>query len=152
MLTGGQSGADRAATDFAVAKRIAYGGWVPRGGWAEDFPTPPGVLAAYPGFTETTSADPAVRTIRNVDEADGLLVVSIGPTSSRGTALALSRAALQRKPLAAVDLQDPGTGWLEALVASLGPGSTLNIAGPRESEQPGIYEAARQFFDEHLVG
>ena len=48
---GGQTGADRAAVDFAIAWNIPYGGWVPLGGWAEDAPLPPGVLQQYPNFT-----------------------------------------------------------------------------------------------------
>jgi hypothetical protein len=148
VLTGGQTGADRAATDFALESGLAYGGWVPRGGWAEDFPLPPGVLATYPGFTAAASGDPAERTIRNVDDADGLLVVSFGPVTSHGTQLALARAPQRPKPLASIDLQLGDAGErLAKLAASLGPGCTLNVAGPRESEQPGIYAATRQFLD-----
>ena len=150
MLTGGQTGADRAAADFALENGIAYGGWVPHGGWAEDFPVPPGVLAAYPAFSEAASGDPAVRTIRNVDDADGLLVVSLGPISSRGTQLAVARAKERRTPADAVDLLHGNAGGrLAALVASLGAGCTLTVAGPRESEEPGIYAATRRFFDAH---
>jgi hypothetical protein len=148
VLTGGQTGVDRAATDFALARGIAYGGWVPHGGWAEDFPAPPGVLAAYPNFTESPSADPAVRTARNVDDADGVLVVSIGAATSPGSALALARAGQQRKPLAVVDvLSGDARARLGALVELLDPGYALNIAGPRESEQPGVYAAVRRFLD-----
>jgi hypothetical protein len=151
VLTGGQSGADRAATDAALACGIAYGGWVPRGGWAEDFPTPPGVLVAYPDFTESPSEDLAVRTVRNVDDADGLLVVWIAPGTSRGSDLALGRAVQLGKPLATIDVRSDEAGsQLEALLARLGPHCTLNIAGPRESEQPGIYAAARRFFEANL--
>ena len=45
VTSGGQSGVDRAALDAAIACGIDYGGWCPRGGWAEDFPSPPGVLS-----------------------------------------------------------------------------------------------------------
>ena len=45
IISGGQSGVDRAALDAAVALAVPYAGWCPRGGWAEDFPEPPGVLA-----------------------------------------------------------------------------------------------------------
>ena len=150
VLTGGQSGADRAATDFALAHGIAYGGWVPKGGGAEDFSTPPGVLATYPCFTETASADPAVRTVRNVDDADAVLVVSQGAIASRGTVLALERAEFLRKPWVAIDLRSGHAPTrFEAFVTSLRPGCALNVAGPRESEQPGIYAASRQFLDAH---
>ena len=151
VLTGGQSGVDRAATDVAIACGVAYGGWVPRGGWAEDFPTPPGLLAAYPAFTETPSDDPAVRTIYNVDDADGLLVLTLGSFGSPGTALALARAAQRAIPSASIDVRRAAAGRLLGdLAASLPPASTLNVAGPRESEEPGIYASVRRFLEAHV--
>ena len=48
IISGGQSGVDRAALDVAIARGIAYGGWCPKGGWAEDLAVPPGLLARYP--------------------------------------------------------------------------------------------------------
>ena len=44
IRTGGQSGVDRAALDFAIEHNIPYCGWCPKGGWAEDYPDPPGLL------------------------------------------------------------------------------------------------------------
>jgi hypothetical protein len=72
LLSGGQSGVDRAVLDVALARGIAYGGWCPKGGWAEDFPKPPGVLAKYPQLAETPLVDPAQRTEWNVRDADAL--------------------------------------------------------------------------------
>ena len=48
LLSGGQSGVDRAVLDVAVERGIDYGGWCPKDGWAEDLPKPPGLLAKYP--------------------------------------------------------------------------------------------------------
>src|ERR1700689_520924 len=59
LLSGGQSGVDRAVLDVAIGRGIAYGGWCPKGGWAEDLPVPPGLLARYPMLKETPLADPA---------------------------------------------------------------------------------------------
>ena len=70
LLSGGQSGVDRAVLDVALARGIAYGGWCPKGGWAEDCPTPPGLLTKYPRLKETPLADPAQRTEWNVRDAD----------------------------------------------------------------------------------
>jgi hypothetical protein len=53
LISGGQSGVDRAVLDVALERGIGYGGWCPKGGWAEDFPEPPGVLANYPLLKET---------------------------------------------------------------------------------------------------
>lgn len=148
VVSGGQSGVDRAATDVAIAHGIPYGGWVPRGGWAEDLPDPPGVLADYPAFRATDSADPAVRTRRNVVDADAVLVVSLGPLDSPGTALTCASASARGLALAMVELpvvaEDAALG---VLAASLPRGATLLVAGPRESEQPGVYDAARAFLE-----
>ena len=73
IVSGGQTGVDRAALDAAIARGIAYGGWCPQGGWAEDCPEPPGVLARYPLLRETPSADPAQRTEWNVRDSDASL-------------------------------------------------------------------------------
>ena len=55
LLSGGQSGVDRAVLDAAVERSIDYGGWCPKDGWAEDLPKPPGLLAKYPRLKETPS-------------------------------------------------------------------------------------------------
>src|SRR5262249_43259726 len=86
LRSGGQSGVDRAALCLAVARGIPYAGWCPRGGWAEDFSEPPGLLTKYPHLTETPSADPAVRTEWNVRDGHATLVVAQnGVASSPGT-------------------------------------------------------------------
>jgi hypothetical protein len=55
LLSGGQSGVDRCVLYVALARGIANGGWCPKGGWAEDFPEPPGVLAKHPQLAERHS-------------------------------------------------------------------------------------------------
>ena len=59
ILSGGQSGVDRAALDAAIERGLGYRGWCPKGGWAEDLQEPPGLLAQYPHLRETPQADPA---------------------------------------------------------------------------------------------
>src|SRR5208282_3413218 len=109
LLSGGQSGVDRAVLDVALARGIAYGGWCPQGGWAEDFPEPPGVLAKYPNLKETPRADPAQRTEWNVRDADACLIIvdAGGLPVSKGTALASELARRYRKPLFIADLSQP---------------------------------------------
>ncbi len=75
IISGGQSGVDRAVLDVAVERDIAYAGWCPKGGWAEDLPNPPGLLATYPQLKETPLADPAQRTEWNVRDADACMIV-----------------------------------------------------------------------------
>ena len=142
IVSGGQTGADRAALDVAIVLGLDYGGWCPRGGTAEDLLDPPGLLAAYPLLRETPDTDSRVRTRWNVRDSDATLVLSLVDASgSPGTRLALDTAEHLGRPHAALlaDRPDLVAPWLEQLQ----PGSILNVAGPRESEDPGLYEAVR---------
>jgi hypothetical protein len=152
LLSGGQSGVDRAVLDVAVARGMAYGGWCPKGGWAEDFPAPPGLLAKYPHLKETPLADPAQRTEWNVRDADVCMIVvdASGLPVSRGTALARDMAQRYGKPLFVADLSaadsvERAALWLRAQQDAFGTGLRLAIGGPRESEAPGIYGRAVAF-------
>lgn len=153
VVSGGQSGVDRAALDAAAAAGIPRAGWCPRGGWAEDLPDPPGVRALYPELHETPRTDPADRTRRNVDDADATLVLVDGdPAVSPGTQLTVATAESTGRPLAVVDLGDPAAlDRARAFVVALPEGARLNVAGPRESEVPGIHERARGLLDRLLA-
>jgi hypothetical protein len=152
LLSGGQSGVDRAVLDVAIERGFDYGGWCPKGGWAEDFPNPPGLLANYPQLKETPLADPAQRTEWNVRDADACLIVIAagGFAVSKGTTLAEELAHRHRKPLVVVDLGDPepverAALWLRVQQRRVGDDLVLAIGGPRESEAPGIYASATAF-------
>jgi Circularly permutated YpsA SLOG family len=158
IISGGQSGVDRAALDAAIGYGIAYGGWCPHGGWAEDFPEPPGVLAKYPRLQETPSAEPAQRTEWNVRDADATLIIvdTGGLAVSRGTRLAGELAGKYRKPLLVIDLRasdrlERTAAWLRTLIEAHGDDLALGIGGPRESEAPGIYAKARSLIAGVLV-
>ena len=153
ILSGGQTGVDRAALDVAIEKGLAYGGWCPRGGWAEDLPEPPGLLAIYPNLQETPLADPAQRTEWNARDCDRLLVLTdaSGLAVSAGSVLARDLALRRGKPCVVLDLDRGGSR--EQAPAFLGEGRGdffLCIAGPRESEAPGIYAKAWSFLREVL--
>jgi hypothetical protein len=155
LISGGQSGVDRAALDVAVARGIAYGGWCPEGGWAEDCPHPPGLLAKYPQLAETPLADPAQRTEWNVRDADACLIVAdaAGPEISAGTVLAGELAHCYRKPLYIATLGNAdalrqAVLWLRVQQARRGAALKLAIGGPRESEAAGIYDRAKAFISE----
>jgi hypothetical protein len=143
IISGGQSGVDRAALDFAIAGGLDYGGWCPKGGWAEDFPDPPGLLARYPNLRETPERDPKQRTEWNVRDSDATLVLTRGQASSPGTAFAIACADRYAKPHLIVDIaaSDPA-GRIRAWSSEHPAIRTLGIGGPRESEAPGIYRAA----------
>jgi hypothetical protein len=152
---------DRAALDVTIELGIPYGGWCPRGGWAEDFREPPGLLARYPLLRATPLADPAQRTEWNLRDSDAVLVVTLaaGAGVSKGTELALKLAKDHRKPLLMIELDDPGAvertkAWLEGLVTDHDAGRplSLGIGGPRESEAPGIYQTAVEFLRGALRG
>src|SRR4051812_33933826 len=108
IITGGQSGVDRAALDVALERNITYAGWCPRGGWAEDFPDAPGLLAKYPSLRETPLPDPAQRTEWNVRDSDAVLIIAAaGPLASKGTELGCDLAQKFGKSLLVVDVVDP---------------------------------------------
>jgi hypothetical protein len=144
IISGGQSGADRAALDAAIEAAIPYGGWCPNGGWAEDMPEPPGVLALYPDLRPTPETSPGQRTEWNVRDSDALMVLvdSASLAASKGTGFALNCAAVLKKPHIIIDIDAP-----DALPKAQGfladrAGGSLCIGGPRESEAPGIYTKA----------
>jgi len=146
LLSGGQSGVDRAVLDVAIERGLAYAGWCPKDGWAEDLPAPPGVLGKYPQLQETPSADPAQRTEWSVRDAEACLVIvqAGGSSVSPGTILARELTQRYGKPLCVADLCEPDSlkrtaAWLRAQRAAFGADVVLGIGGRRESEVPGIY-------------
>ena len=141
IVSGGQTGVDRAALDAAQALGIETGGWVPRNRWAEDGRVPD----RYPNMKETTSADPAARTECNVRDSDGTVVFSHGAVSG-GTELTVQAGGKLRKPMLRLDLatQPAETAARRLLAWSVGERiEVLNVAGPRESEDGDIYAAVR---------
>lgn len=144
VISGGQTGVDRAALDVALALGIPCGGWCPKGRRAED-----GKIPAHYPLTETPAKDYRVRTRRNVRESDGTLVLARGPLSG-GTALTLRLAMDMAKPCLVIDLgRRPRAhavrAWLTAHRIR-----ALNVAGPRESNRPGIYLQAKKFLQQAL--
>jgi hypothetical protein len=148
IVSGGQTGVDRAALDVAIELGIAYRGWCPRGGWAEDMPSPPGVLALYPELRETTEADPRQRTEWNVRDCDRLMVLvgRAGLSVSKGTAFALECAKALAKPHIVIDVDAGDAAGLAAGFLGEGQGPlAVCVGGPRESEAPGIYSKTKNF-------
>lgn len=130
---------DRAALDAAMDAGISVGGWCPRGRLAED-----GRISSKYPLKETTEKAYAVRTERNVLDSDGTLILHDGEISG-GTGFTLEIAIANKKPWLAIDLTTIRDGsaivqWLRKMEIRV-----LNIAGPRESGSPGIYERAYAF-------
>jgi hypothetical protein len=150
IISGGQTGVDRAALDVAIERGMAWGGWCPSGGWAEDFPDPPGLLAEYPHLRETPDRHPLQRTEWNVRDSDAALIVTDGAglAVSIGTRRAHQWAHQHGKPFLVVDATDPdaparAAAWVQAQRKRFAEPMTLSIGGPRDSEAPGIYARAK---------
>lgn len=139
IITGGQTGVDRAAMDAALARGIPLGGWCPRGRRAED-----GVIDAKYPLKETPSDSYPERTRWNARDADGVLILTRGAPSG-GTRLGLEYAQSLHKPVHVVDLDGAANvGGVQAFIAAHGI-QKLGVGGPRESQNPGIYQAAMKF-------
>ena len=154
LVSGGQTGADRAALDVAIRLGIPYGGWCPRGGRAEDLPDPPGLLSAYPELVETPTTDPSVRTEWNVRDSDATLLLTERPDSlSGGTALTRGLAVRLERPFLVTSTAEVETvrSWLHELREQAARPVVLNVAGPRESKEPGLYAAASRLLEQVLA-
>ena len=141
IVSGGQTGVDRAAWDAALAAKLDVGGWVPKGRRAEDGAIP----AKYGPLRETGSREYATRTERNVLEADATLIL-YQEGMSGGTLLTRQLARRHARPLLSLDLAalstegavERGREWLGRI-----SGDVLNVAGPRESADAPVYDLAR---------
>lgn len=138
IVSGGQTGVDRAALDAAIALGVEHGGWCPEGRLSED-----GTVPSRYVLRETDSAEYPVRTERNVVDSDATLILHEGPLKG-GTLLTRRICVRLAKPFLVlrVDRDDPADAqhWL----AKLRP-ACLNVAGPRESTCPGIYQRSTAF-------
>jgi hypothetical protein len=142
IVSGGQTGVDRAALDAAIERGIPHGGWCPKGRLAED-----GVIPLRYRLIETESSEYLLRTQRNVADSDATLILNLGPLEG-GSAATLMHAVQIGRPHLLLQLDEttseflaPRTmDWLKANKILV-----LNVAGPRESERPGAYAAALRF-------
>ena len=139
IVSGGQTGVDRAALDVAIELGILHGGWCPRGRKAEDGPIPTRYV-----LEETRSSAYAARTEKNVLNSDGTLILYRSVLQG-GTALTRDLARRHERTLFLVDLASPVSpsvvrGWIESEAIRV-----LNVAGPRESQTPGIGREASEF-------
>ena len=142
IISGGQTGVDRAALDVALELGIPCGGYCPKGRKAEDGP----IDQKYP-LQETGSGDYRVRTEMNVKEADGTLVLSKGKPTG-GTALTVKKAEKHSKPCIVVDLdKEINLGFVRQWIKDNNI-TALNVAGPRGSKNPTIHNQAMEFLKE----
>jgi Circularly permutated YpsA SLOG family len=144
IVSGGQTGVDQGALTAGLKSKIPIGGWCPKGRKAENGRIP----EVFP-LKETNSEDYEVRTALNVRDSDGTLVLVKGVPMG-GTLLTIKIAEQLNKPCFIFNLKDKNVDQLIAWIRK-NKISTLNIAGPRESQEPGIYESSLNFVQELLV-
>jgi hypothetical protein len=138
VVSGGQTGVDRAALDAAMELGIPVAGWCPKDRWAEDGPIP----SRYP-LRPTDDPDPATRTRLNVEDSDGTLVLMPLGVTSPGTNLTIEVAREHARPHLTLDLDARNVSEIRRWMDDNGI-RRLNVAGPRESESPGVYRAAQR--------
>jgi hypothetical protein len=141
IISGGQTGADRAGLDAALKHNIETGGWCPAGRRAED-----GIIPDRYQLTETKTREYETRTRKNVRDSDGTLILNLGELGG-GTLKTAEYAEKRGKPCLVVQLDDMTRQDLQKVTVWLKEQdiSVLNVAGPRESKCPGIYQQSLDF-------
>lgn len=144
IISGGQTGVDRAALDTAIFYGLPYGGAIPKGRIAED-----GIIdRKYVYLQELESSSYEVRTKRNVETADATLIINVGKLEG-GTAQTYQFAKMLGKPCLIINIDvetepvEKILNWIKIIKPSV-----LNIAGPRESKCKGIYEKTSAILSE----
>jgi len=137
IISGGQTGVDQAALSVAISLGIAHGGWCPSDRRCEG-----GEIPLHFSLTPMPTPSYAARTRQNIIDSDATLILHRGPLTG-GTLLTHNIVRKLSRPLLEVELDDHRVvekvrRWLQENAIS-----TLNVAGPRESNSPGIYEGAR---------
>jgi len=139
IVSGGQSGADRAALDAALENGVPLGGWCPKGRPAEDGP----IDEKYP-LAQTPSEAYDQRTQWNVRDSDGTLILARGVISG-GTAFTAHIAKRLGKPHLIIDLRrGQDISKVKRWIAD-NKIAVLNVAGPRASKEPKVYNEALAF-------
>jgi predicted Rossmann-fold nucleotide-binding protein len=145
LVSGGQTGADRAALDLAIRHGFPHGGWCPKGRKAED-----GIIPAQYQLHETPSASYLQRTERNVRDSNGTVIFTIACELSGGSKRTAEFSEKHRKPwihLArrASTYEDPAL-LLQRFVEENAI-CILNVASTRASKEPDVWSFAYETLD-----
>lgn len=147
IISGGQSGVDRAALDAALAAGFPCGGWCPPGRRAEDGPIP----ERYP-VTPLEKGGYRQRTLHNLREADGTLIVYAGRPSA-GTELTLVACVKTHRPYQLIDAEGVPLARAVTLLARFIAEqeiATLNVAGPSAHKAPALPGYVRALLGAYL--
>lgn len=147
IVSGGQTGVDRAALDIAIKLNIPHGGWCPRNRLSED-----GVIPAKYQLAETKSSEYSERTKLNIQDSDGTLIIvpKIDIKITDGTILTIQEAQYTGKPHLIVNISEQIDTLSIIRWTNENNINILNIAGPRESQCPGIYVKSCKVI-EHII-
>lgn len=145
IISGGQTGADRAAFDFALENNIETGGFIPKNRRAEDGR----ISDKYKNLIETETEDYSERTELNVKNSDATLILSHGELKG-GSRLTLEFAEKHKKPFLHIDFsalpfeqaKEKTQKWLDSVNCEI-----LNVAGSRASEDAEIYEKTKRLLN-----
>jgi hypothetical protein len=145
IISGGQTGVDRAALDWAIEHGVQHGGYCPKDRRAEDGRIPPNYqLTELPG---ASYFDP---TARNVIESDGTLLITAEASLRAGLALTAISCRQHVKPLLHINRSEPNVAGQLSTFIEKHQILVLNIAGPRASWASGIEGFVRSILDELL--
>lgn len=145
IISGGQTGADRAALDFAIWHEIPHGGWCPKGRLAED-----GIIEQRYRLTETSTKNYPQRTEKNVNDADGTVIFTVSPRLTGGSKKTADFATEQGKPWIHINVgQYDAPQQLLAFIRN-NQIQTLNVAGSRASKEPKAYAFTKKILEEAL--
>lgn len=148
IISGGQTGVDRAALDAARESAIEIGGWLPAGRLAEDGPLD---FESYPELLETVTSDPAERTEKNILAADATLIIQEENSQRKSPGTKNTVEFIQQhnkahfKVIQHARSPEEILNSLQSWLNETKP-KTLNVAGPRHSESPDLYS-----YTQHLL-
>lgn len=138
IISGGQTGADQAALDFAIESNIPHGGWIPKGRMTEE-----GTLPDKYQLQEMPTKSYPQRTEKNVIDSDGTVILTHG-TLAGGSSLTRKKALLHDKPFLHLNLSKiesiQAVNTLETFINENNI-KVLNVAGSRASKDCSIYAA-----------
>jgi hypothetical protein len=147
IVSGGQTGADIAALDVALRHDLPHGGWCPKGRKSLDGPIPSRYL-----LTETPSSSYLQRTEWNVRDSDGTVVFTLASDATGGSLKTIHFARKHGKPFIHLSRTGLGSGYADPALrlqefAEEHRIATLNVAGSRETKEPGINQWVSQVLE-----
>jgi len=144
IISGGQTGADQAALDAAIKLDIPHGGWIPKGRKTED-----GTLPDKYNLKEMPTGSYQKRTEQNVIDSDGTVIISHGELTG-GSKLTDKIAEKHKRPCLHIDLNTTPTFFAASIINAwigLHKIEILNVAGPRASKDPEIYQDVKYIIE-----